>query len=716
MVTPTEERKLAAIMFTDMVGYSALAQRDDKVALELLEEHRRLLREIFPQFHGTEIKTIGDAFLVEFGSALEAAQCAIEIQRTLAKRNHDVTSDRRIEIKIGIHIGDVVHRDGDVYGDGVNIASRIEQLAGAGGICVSMDVERQIRNALEARFEKFGSADLKNIKLPMELFRIVLPWESGTRVQSSAPRSSKKSPVLIAAAVLVIIAFIVGGWWWSERPSKHQQSAATQPAPSALTNAPDQKSVAVLPFVNLSDDKGSEYFSDGVSEELLTVLQKIPGLHVAARTSAFSFKGKNATAQEIGQKLGVAHLVEGSVRKAGDAVRIAARLTRADTGEELWSENYTRNLKDVFAVQTELAQTIVEQLRGRFGGADPGSTTKEKIQAEVQAAEKGGTKNLEAHESYLQGRFFANRHSEKGTDQARAAFERAVELDPKFALAWAGLAQTHIWDCNYATQGGQQGFNAHLASAREAVERSLALEPDLPDALFARAVIQTNFDFDWKGAAETLHKALALAPQDSALLMEAGNLALARGETAQALELFRRAVALDPVNAQARAFLGGSLSLSGHQEAARAEYGRVVELNPSAPFGHAGVGQSYLLEGKFEEAAVAAQQDAADWARFLIVSCARWGQKRVAESDEALAELIAKAGETAAYQVAEAYGYRNDKDHAFEWLERARQQRDAGMPGLRTDTLLTNLHDDPRWNAFLHTIGVADDQLKTSKL
>jgi TolB-like protein/Tfp pilus assembly protein PilF len=716
MVTPTEERKLAAIMFTDMVGYSALAQRDDKVALELLEEHRRLLREIFPQFHGTEIKTIGDAFLVEFGSALEAAQCAIEIQRTLAKRNHDVTSDRRIEIKIGIHIGDVVHRDGDVYGDGVNIASRIEQLAGAGGICVSMDVERQIRNALEARFEKFGSADLKNIKLPMELFRIVLPWESGTRVQSSAPRSSKKSPVLIAAAVLVIIAFIVGGWWWSGHSSKHQQSAATQPAPSALTNAPDQKSVAVLPFVNLSDDKGSEYFSDGVSEELLTVLQKIPGLHVAARTSAFSFKGKNATAQEIGQKLGVAHLVEGSVRKAGDAVRIAARLTRADTGEELWSENYTRNLKDVFAVQTELAQTIVEQLRGRFGGADPGSTTKEKIQAEVQAAEKGGTKNLEAHESYLQGRFFANRHSEKGTDQARAAFERAVELDPKFALAWAGLAQTHIWDCNYATQGGQQGFNAHLASAREAVERSLALEPDLPDALFARAVIQTNFDFDWKGAAETLHKALALAPQDSALLMEAGNLALARGETAQALELFRRAVALDPVNAQARAFLGGSLSLSGHQEAARAEYGRVVELNPSAPFGHAGVGQSYLLEGKFEEAAVAAQQDAADWARFLIVSCARWGQKRVAESDEALAELIAKAGETAAYQVAEAYGYRNDKDHAFEWLERARQQRDAGMPGLRTDTLLTNLHDDPRWNAFLHTIGVADDQLKTSKL
>src|ERR1700751_2382132 len=197
----TEERKLAAIMFTDMVGYSALAQRDDKVALELLEEHRRLLREIFPRFHGTEIKTIGDAFLVEFGSALEAAQCAIEIQRALAKRNTDVAADRRVAVKIGIHIGDVVHRDGDVYGDGVNIASRIEALAGAGGICVSMDVERQIRNALEARFEKFGTADLKNIKLPMDLFRIVLPWESERKTER--PRAAKKSRLSVLAAVAV---------------------------------------------------------------------------------------------------------------------------------------------------------------------------------------------------------------------------------------------------------------------------------------------------------------------------------------------------------------------------------------------------------------------------------------------------------------------------------------------------------------------------------
>src|SRR5438105_8019325 len=495
MVTPTEERKLAAIMFTDMVGYSALAQRDDKIALELLEEHRRLLRELFPQFHGTEIKTIGDAFLVEFGSALEAAQCAIEIQRTLAKRNHDVTSDRSIELKIGIHIGDVVHRDGDVYGDGVNIASRIEQLAGAGGICVSMDVERQIRNALEARFEKFGSADLKNIKLQMDLFRIVLPWEKG--VESPAKQISKKSPILIPIAVVIIVIALLGGWLLIQRGKKNQQSVTAQTASVAPVNAPDQKSVAVLPFVNLSDDKGSEDFSDGVSEELLTVLQKIPGMHVAARTSAFSFKGKNATAQEIGQKLGVAHLVEGSVRKAGDSVRIAARLTRADTGEELWSENFTRDLKDVFAVQTELAETIVAQVRDRLTGSAADSADKQKIQAEVQAAEKGGTKNVEAHEFYLQGRFYENRHSEKSAREALAAYQHAVALDPGFDLAWAGVAQTNLWLAAFSTEGGQKGFDAHLASARDAVARALSIEPDLPNGLLARATIETNFAFNW---------------------------------------------------------------------------------------------------------------------------------------------------------------------------------------------------------------------------
>src|SRR5437660_2798990 len=579
-----------------------------------------------------------------------------------------------------------------------------------------MDVERQIRNALEARFEKCASADLKNIKLAMDLFRIVLPWESGGK--SERRRAAKKSrlPVLAAVGVGVLVVLLFC-WWFMQRSGRDQVNASTS-SPSAMapasTNVPDQKSVAVLPFVTLSDDKGSEYFSDGVSEELLTVLQKIPGLHVAARTSAFSFKGKNATAQEIGHKLGVAHLVEGSVRKAGDAVRIAARLTRADTGEELWSENYTRNLKDVFAVQTERAQTIVEQLRGRFGGADTGA--KEKIQAQVQAAEKGGTKNVEAHELYLQGRFYENRHSDKSTREALAAYQHAVELDPGFARAWAGVARTHTWIAGFATEGGQKVFDAHLASARDAVARALAIEPDLPDALYARAWLETNFDFNWSAATQTVSKAMALAPADPNMLIAAANLETALGNTDRAIEIYRKAVELDPVNAQSRSFLAFGLANTKRFTEARAEYARVIELNPSAPWAHAGLGLAYLLQNKFEEAANEAQADAGDWARLLIVSCARWAQKRVQESDAALNELIKNEAELAASQVGEAYAYRGEKDRAFEWLERARRQRDPGLGNLRKDPLLESLYHDPRWNTFLHTMGLADEQLKTSRL
>jgi TolB-like protein/Flp pilus assembly protein TadD len=481
--------------------------------------------------------------------------------------------------------------------------------------------------------------------------------------------------------------------------------------PSATVNALPEKSVAVLAFDNLSDDKGSEYFSDGVSEELLTVLQKIPGLRVAARTSAFSFKGKNATAQEIGEKLGVAHLVEGSVRKAGETVRIAARLTKTTSGDEIWSENYTRNLKDVFAVQTELAATIVEQLRGQLtGGGD--AKAKAVIQEQVQAAEKGGTKNVEAHQSYLQGRFYGDRNSEKSAGEALAAYQRAVELDPNFALAWAGLAETHVWDCFYSGELNRSDFDKHLADARDAVARALSLEPNLPEALGVRAKMELGFDYDWKKAAETLRTALALAPTNVGLLISAGNLALAQGDAERATALYRQAVTLDPVNPAARSNLAQNLVVTRHFAEADAEYPRVVELNPAAPYAHAGLGLSYLLQRKFEEAVTEAQKDAAEWARLSVVAPALWSQKRILEADAALTRLKEGSADTAAYQIAEVHAYRGEKDQAFEWLERARRQLDPGLVATRTDPLFVNLHEDPRWQLFLHTMGMTDDQLK----
>src|SRR6516162_1984454 len=235
MSVNAEQRKLAAIMFTDMVGYSALSQRDDKLALELLEEHRELLRNTFAEFNGTEIKTIGDGFLVEFNSALEAAQCAIAIQRALAKRNADAAAERQIQVRIGVHIGDVIHRGGDVYGDGVNIASRIEQLAGAGGICVSMDVERQIRNAVETRFEKLAPTELKNISVPMDLFRIVLPWERQGRAAKSES-AGKPSPFSIRTLVLAgifLLIVIALAWWWTAGSHKNVATSRVESGASA---------------------------------------------------------------------------------------------------------------------------------------------------------------------------------------------------------------------------------------------------------------------------------------------------------------------------------------------------------------------------------------------------------------------------------------------------------------------------------------------------
>jgi tetratricopeptide (TPR) repeat protein len=351
-------------------------------------------------------------------------------------------------------------------------------------------------------------------------------------------------------------------------------------------------------------------------------------------------------------------------------------------------------------------------LRGQLTGGAANPTTKAEIQAEVRAAGKGGTKNVEAHQLYLQGRFYENRHSDKSTREALAAYQHAAELDPAFALAWAGVARTHTWIAGFATEGGQKTFDAHLVSARDAIARALAIEPDLPEALYARAWIETNFDFNWSAATQTVSKATALAPADPNVLIAAGNLETALGNTDRAIENYRKAVELDPVNAQSRSFLAFGLANTKRFAEARAEYARVIELNSSAPWAHAGLGLASLLENKFEEAATEAQADAGEWARLLIVSCARWAQKRVQESDAALNELIKNEAELAAFQIAQAYAYRGDKDKAFEWLERARRQRDPGLGDLLKDPLLEKLHDDPRWNAFVRAMGLADDQLK----
>ena len=523
-----EQRKLAAIMFTDMVGYSALSQRDEKLAQELLEEHRRLLREIFPRFNGTEIKTIGDAFLVEFGSALEAAQCAIEIQRTLAKRNADIAPDRRIELKIGVHIGDVVHRGGDVYGDGVNIASRIEPVAGPGGICVSMDVERQVRNALEARFEKLAPTDLKNISVPMDLFRIVLPWERDTPLQPEREKVFPTSAIQKWMAILILVAIAVGGFLFWQR-GKAKNSAADSAIP--------EKSIAVLPFENLSSDKENAYFADGIQDEILTRLSKIADLKVISRTSTQHYKSAPDNLPEIARQLGVAHILEGSVQKSGDAVRVNVQLIKAANDSHLWADTYDRRLTDLFSVESEVAKAIADRLRAKLTGQEE----------QVIAAKP--TDNPEAYDAYLRGLAYTLKAGNISANNlgAQKYLREAVRLDPKFALSWALLSLVEARGYITATL---QPTVALREEARQAAETALTLQPNLGEAVLAKGYYHYSCLKDYDTAVRYFEQARPLLPNSSRIPESLAYVTRRRGQWDQSESYFNEAERLDPRNVQ----------------------------------------------------------------------------------------------------------------------------------------------------------------------
>jgi TolB-like protein/Flp pilus assembly protein TadD len=508
-------------------------------------------------------------------------------------------------------------------------------------------------------------------------------------------------PVLIALGVLIAASVT---WLALSR-----RGTSTAALPAAAAQAPaqpsvGQNSVAVLAFENLSDDKENEYFSDGISEELLNVLSKIPGLRVAARTSAFSFKGKNATAQEIGAKLGVANLVEGSVRRAGNSVRIAARLSRAETGEQLWSESYTRDLKDVFAVQTELAQTIVEQLRNRLGLAE----TKEEILAQVKKAERGGTTNVEAHQLYLQGNYLLQNYSMDAFRRSIELYRKAVELDPSFVLGWAQLSNAAIQLAGYAPTAGE--VEKSLVIARDAAERATTLDPELPAAELAKMGVQMA-DFDWNGALESVERAKKGAPESVEVIRSEAKLLFQLGRLDRSLKLIGRVEALDPVDSEIRVYKGFILDSKGRLDEALGEFRTVLELSPDAVWGHAGLSQTYIFKGRLEEALKEALLDKSEWTRYFLLGQVYWALGRKEDADGALAKLIDTSASVAAYQVAEVYAFRGEAHQAFAWLDRAYRQKDGGLGWMKQDVLFDKLKLDQRWSVILHKVGLADDQL-----
>ncbi|MGE5177941.1 MAG: protein kinase domain-containing protein [Bacteroidota bacterium] len=460
-------------------------------------------------------------------------------------------------------------------------------------------------------------------------------------------------------------------------------------------------SIAVLPFVNRSASADDEYFSDGLADELLHMLAKIRGLRVAARTSAFSFKGKEATVAEIGSALRVAAILEGSVRKAGDRVRISVQLVKVSDGFHLWSETYDRTLEDIFAVQDEIAHAVVKELRTTLLGEDPDSDASRQAKSEVASAARGRGTNPEAHRLLLLARYFIDRGDRESFRKALDYLNRAVELDPDFAIAWAELCRAYT----NAAHGGWVPLEEGYDRARKAVERAMALEPDIPEVHARIGWIQSRHDWDWARADTSYARALELAPRSDFVLAGAAGLAMDRGRFDEAVTLFHRALEQDPLRASAYHSLGLALQGAGRWSEAEAAFRKALELAPQRAVTRACGSLAILAQGRSDEALSEASREPEEafrlWARCIIEA----SRGRRAESDAAYQAVVGKYADAAAYQIAEMCAARGEADAAFEWLDRAYAQRDGGLAEMQGSYALRALHGDPRWAAFLRKMG-----------
>lgn len=478
------------------------------------------------------------------------------------------------------------------------------------------------------------------------------------------------------------------------------------PAAAAAVTLPanESPSIAVLPFVNRSRDEDDEYFSDGLADELLNVLAKIRGLRVAARSSAFTFKGKGATVAEVGSALNVATVLEGSVRKAGNRMRISVQLVKVADGYHLWSETYDRTLEDIFAVQDDIAQSVVNELRTMLLGDAADAKAGNEVTAAVAAAVKGRSSDPEAYRLYLQGRHFIDRFTREDTANGIVYLKKALALEPEFALAQAELGRAYASEADWGWAPAAEGYGR----ARETVARALALEPDLAEGHSGMGWIRMLHDWDWRGAAASYRRALELAPGNALVLHQASLLAGCMGHLEEAIGLARRSVEQDPLSASAHFFLGTTLFAADRLPEAEAALRKALDLSPQRAATRAWLSIALSEQGRSDQALAEALREPEEWARLHALAIIHHRAGRHAESDEVLRELTEKCATNAAYQVAEAHGAREEADAAFEWLERAYAQRDSGVAWTKIDPFLRPLHADPRWEMFLRKMRLAD--------
>jgi adenylate cyclase len=538
-------RKLAAILAADVVGYSRLMGADEAGTLTALKRHRQAVFDPAVAAHnGRIVKLIGDGTIVEFGSVVDAVNCALSVQRSGDLTPDETPPQPKIVLRIGINLGDVIIEGDDIYGDGVNIAARLEPLAEPGGICVSSIVNESIGNRIDAHFQDGGDISVKNIDRPIRVWK----WQpTGTSISAAKPDAAK-------------------------------------PATNGAT-----ASIAILPFTNMSGDPEQEYFSDGITEDIITDLSKIAGLTVIARNSSFTYKGRAVDVRAVGRELGVRSVLEGSIRRAGNRVRITAQLIDATSGGHLWADRYDRDLTDIFEVQDDVTQRIVAALKVTLSPAE-----------KAQRSDIG-TSSIDAYDYSLRGReFLLGNPKNRGTfEQAKASFLKAIELDPNFAQAYAGLGFAYMFDYQNRWSDDPDGS---LPLAKRYAEEAIEKNPKEPLARAVAAVTAT-FNGDLDRAQSQIGLALSLNPNLAMAYNIAGSIRMYAGQPLEAIPVIERAMRLDPAaNTQYLHFLGMANLLAGKYETAVALFKQRIALVPGTDFSRSALASALGHLGEIDEA------------------------------------------------------------------------------------------------------------------
>ncbi len=571
------ERRLAAILSADVEGYSRLMGDDEVATVRAITEYRAVIASAVAGHGGRVVDAPGDNVLAEFASVVDAVQCAVGVQRELQSRNAELPPARRMRFRIGINLGDVIIEGERLYGDGVNIAARLESLAEGGGICLSGTAYDQIEGKLPYSYEFKGEHTVKNIARPVRVYRLGLEPSPSSDASPRAGRTRARFARGVAAAVAVTLLLGAAGWvsWrWLKTPE------------SAGLALPDRPSVAVLPFTNLSQDPSQEYFSDGVTEDLITGLSKVSGLFVIARNSVFTYKGKPVKVREVGRDLGVRYVLEGGVQRSGNRVRITAQLVDATTGYHIWAERYDREMNDIFALQDEVTQQIVRAMAVKL--------------TETEKVRLGGvpTGSLEAYDLVLRGHEERKRTTREGNADARRLFVRALDLDPGYASAYLGLAWTHLqsWQLLWSTD------RENLERARELAERAIALNDTLVDGYHLLGQVYLWMKQHDRAIAQA-ERAVALAPNDADGYETLAEILGWSGRAEESIRLIRHAMRLNPHFPFFYLWtLGHGYYLAERRQEALATFAKLVEENPNFVPAHAYRAVLFSELGRVKEA------------------------------------------------------------------------------------------------------------------